>query len=379
MECRVCQSHRTKILTTLKKVPSSAQLFLDEKSSIVEDAINLIIEQCEDCGHVQSGNLPVNYYRDVITASNLSETISKERVNCINNIIQKFNIPKIKILEIGSHKGAMVKLINDKITKNVVGIEHSEESVRFAKKNNINIIQGYVGEENKINLTQKFNLALCYNFLEHMPYPRKFLAELKIYLEENALVYMTVPSLNFIEKTSCIHEFIADHLSYFSKESLFKLFSSSNFEVLECNYIHNDNDLEILAKYHNPPKVSLNLNEYNSLITKFNQILDLSSAISDSVIIWGAGHRSLTFISQANYHLIDFIVDSAKFKQNKYTPVTRKLILSPEMLKDKHNSTLIINLPGIYGDEVIANLDQVVLDNMKYIFNIVGNDIQKFK
>ena len=49
------------------------------------------------------------------------------------------------------------------------------------------------------------------------------------------------------------------------------------------------------------------------------------------------------------------------------------------MLKDKHNSTLIINLPGIYGDEVIANLDQVVLDNMKYIFNIVGNDIQKFK
>ena len=92
MECRVCQSHRTKILTTLKKVPSSAQLFLDEKSSIVEDAINLIIEQCEDCGHVQSGNLPVNYYRDVITASNLSETISKERVNCINNIIQNSNI-----------------------------------------------------------------------------------------------------------------------------------------------------------------------------------------------------------------------------------------------------------------------------------------------
>ena len=128
--------------------------------------------------------MPVDYFRDVITASSLSKTISQERLDCINNIIKRFKIPKLKILEIGSHTGSTVKLIKENVTKNVVGIEHSVESVKVAKKNNINLVQGYIGEKNKINLNQKFNLAICYNFLEHMPYPRKFLYELKLYLRK---------------------------------------------------------------------------------------------------------------------------------------------------------------------------------------------------
>ena len=57
---------------------------------------------------------------------------------------------------------------------------------------------------------------------------------------------MTVPSLNFIK---IHHVFMnSDHLSYFTLNSLKRLFSFCGFEVIKCNSFHN-NDLEIIAKY----------------------------------------------------------------------------------------------------------------------------------
>ena len=59
-------------------MPASAQLFLESKEINKNCSINLEIKQCTNCGHVQSTNDPVDYYREVITAAGLSETICEE-------------------------------------------------------------------------------------------------------------------------------------------------------------------------------------------------------------------------------------------------------------------------------------------------------------
>ena len=74
-----------------------------------------------NCGHVQSTNDPVEYYREVITAAGLSETICEERISVINQIINDNNLNNPQILEIGSHQGLMVKTIRDNIKCDVIG------------------------------------------------------------------------------------------------------------------------------------------------------------------------------------------------------------------------------------------------------------------
>ena len=61
------------------------------------------------------------------------------------------------------------------------------------------------------------------------------------------------------------------------------------------------------------------------------------------------------------YSKIDYVVDSADFKQGKFTPVSLKKIISPtDFYSNCKGKTLIINLPGIYNKEVleaVSNLE----------------------
>ena len=79
-----------------------------------------------------------------------------------------------------------------------------------------------------------------------------------------------------------------------------------------------------------------------------------------------------------NYEKINFIIDSAKFKQGKFTPVSRIKIINPSKLKDYSKGTLILNLPGIYGEEVISSIEDEIKLNLK-IFNIFENNILEIK
>ena len=58
-------------------------------------------------------------------------------------------------------------------------------------------------------------------------------------------------------------------------------------------------------------------------------------------------------LSISNLIEIEYIVDSAKFKQGRYSPVLHTKIFSPEILKKNEIDLLIVMVPGIYPDEVI--------------------------
>ncbi len=348
--CRLCTSNNIELICILEGVPSGAQIFLTQNNKITDESIDLYIGQCKSCGHVQSLSEEVTYFKDVITTASTSKTLMEERLLKINDILKRSKFNQVNILEIGSGKGDMVKTIKERLDFHITGLENSSQSVEIAKSQGINLIQGYITDENLELPSRNYNLILCYNFLEHSPQPAQFVNSLKNYITDSARIYFTVPSFDYILRTSCIHEFISDHTSYFTKESLSKLFSGLGFNVLEVNHINDNNDLEIQAEYVHPSLFRLDHSPYNQLIQELNYILTTNK----KVIFWGAGHRALTLISQLDYKNIHSIVDSAKFKQGLYSPVSSKAIISPQEFVDKHlDSTLIVNLPGIYNSEVI--------------------------
>jgi hypothetical protein len=55
---------------------------------------------------------------------------------------------------------------------------------------------------------------------------------------------------------------------------------------------------------------------------------------------------------------IKYVVDSAVFKQGKFTPILHKKIISPEEFIKTKCDLLIIMLPGNYAEQVIRFIEE---------------------
>ena len=72
----------------------------------------------------------------------------------------------------------------------------------------------------------------------------------------------------------------------------------------------------------------------------------------DRVAIWGAGHQALAVIALTGIkQQVKFVVDSASFKQNRYTPGTHLKIVAPEQIKQEKIDAVLV-MAASYSDEV---------------------------
>ncbi len=77
---------------------------------------------------------------------------------------------------------------------------------------------------------------------------------------------------------------------------------------------------------------------------------------NNRVAVWGAGHQALAAISLFDLEgKIKYIVDSAPFKQNKFTPATHIPIFSSEKLRTNSVDAVII-MAASYSDEVAKTI-----------------------
>lgn len=83
-----------------------------------------------------------------------------------------------------------------------------------------------------------YDLIVCSNVLEHVPYPRKVLAEIKAVMTSTTVLYIEVPLENLVkdygEGTKLLHKkrHWHEHINFFSQDSLHALLNSSGFSLL---------------------------------------------------------------------------------------------------------------------------------------------------
>ena len=71
-----------------------------------------------------------------------------------------------------------------------------------------------------------------------------------------------------------------------------------------------------------------------------------------SVAVWGAGHQALAALALGDLGgTIRYVVDSAPFKQNRFTPATHLPIVPPARLADDPPAAIIV-MAASYSDEV---------------------------
>ena len=122
-------------------------------------------------------------------------------------------------------------------------------------------------------------------------------------------------------------------------------------------------EIEASTKKKEPINISGHFKEVENLIKNLNQIVNRYKKENKKIAVWGAGHRTLALLALSKLSKIDYVVDSAKFKQNKFTPVLHLRILPPETLQNEKVDLVIVMVPGIYPGEVIKTVKKMDVES----------------
>jgi len=364
-KCRIC-NHKffEKPLLHYKNMPRVAQFLPDDKELKDDKGIDLEVCQCSGCGLVQLSNDPVPYYKDVIRASAVSDEMKDFRTKQFDDFIQKFSLKNKKIIEIGCGRGEYLSIMEQRGADSY-GLENSIESVHECIKNGLKVSKGFIENSDcKIN-NAPFDAFFILNFLEHLPDPNSTLSGIYNNLADDAVGIVDVPNFDMVLHKNLFSEFMNDHLFYFTKQTLNTILELNGFEVIECNEVWHDYIISAIVKkskrldishfYKHQEKIKNEIEEY---IHRFK---------NRRVAIWGAGHQALAIISLMNLtDKIKYVVDSAVFKQGKYTPATHIPIVSPDMLNSDPVDAVIV-MAASYSDEVAKIIRQKFDKNINVV------------
>ena len=360
--CRVCNNEffENPILQ-FKNMPKSAQNFPDESSISEDKGTDLDVYQCSGCGLVQLNCEPVSYYKEVIRASAFSKEMREFRIKQFDEFVKEFSLEKKKVIEIGCGKGEYLALMKQSAA-HAYGTEYSLESSSCCAKEGLSVENIYIEDENCALQGAPFDAFFIMNFFEHLPDPNTVLRGVYNNLSDDGIGLVEVPNFDMILDKNLFSEFIADHLFYFTKETLISTLERNGFEIIDCKGIWHDYIISATIRKRKKVNVS---QFYDHQMKIKREISDYICSFGKApVAVWGAGHQSLSVLSLTEMsNRICYVIDDALFKQGKYTPSTHVPIVSPDMIIVQPPAAIIV-MAASYSDEVskkvLQNFDQKI-------------------
>jgi len=330
-------------------MPKAAQ-FLPSAAALKKDAgTGLEVCQCSGCGLVQLSNEPVPYYREVVRASAFSPEMRDFRVKQFSRFVRKYALKGGKVIEIGCGRGEYLSLMR-RTGADVYGLEYSGKAVDHCRREGLKVSRGFLGNSHAKLRGGPFQAFFILSFLEHLPEPNSTLREAYNNLSDGGYGLVEVPNFDMIMRKNLFSEFISDHLLYFTKDTLVAALDRNGFEVLECKEIWRDYIISAVVRKRGKLDLSRFHRRRTALAVEINAYIRRFKP--GKVAVWGAGHQALTVMSLASLAgKIRYVVDSAPFKQGKYTPATHIPIVSPASIVTDPVDAVIVMAAG-YSDEV---------------------------
>tara|TARA_B100000315_G_scaffold208957_1_gene204514 strand:- start:675 stop:1823 length:1149 start_codon:yes stop_codon:yes gene_type:complete len=355
-KCRVCANPLfEEPLLEYQNMPGAAQYMPSQDEFKDDRGVDLNICQCSGCGLVQLNNQPVPYYREVIRATSFSEEMTAFRREQFKNFLGDYKLEKKKIIEVGCGTGHYLSILSE-FEVDVRGIEYSPNAVKTCRANGLNVEKGFIEHRTSRLRAAPFDAFLIMSFLEHLPEPNESLGGIYNNLADNGVGLVEVPNFDMIMENNLFAEFIGDHLFYFTEATLKRTLETNGFDVLDCQPVWHDYILSAVVK----KQAILDLSRFRIHKEKLKKKIEnyLNRFPENTVAIWGAGHQSLAIISLLDLgDKIRYVVDSATFKQGKFTPATNIPIKAPDILNEDPVDAIIV-MAASYSEEVVSILKE---------------------
>jgi SAM-dependent methyltransferase len=330
-------------------MPKAAQFLPGASELATERGVGLEVYQCAKCGLTQLGGEPVPYFRDVVRASAFSEEMRGFRLEQFARFVKDYSLAGKKVLEVGCGRGEYLTLMREQGVA-AFGLEHAPEAVVACCRDGLDVEQGFMeGPEQRL-VNAPFDAFFMMNFLEHLPAPGAALQGIANNLTDGGVGLVEVPDFDMMVRKQLFTEFIPDHQCYFTKETLALAMQLNGFEVLSCDEIWHDYIISAVVRKRRAIDLSSFTDRHAKLQQELHAYCDRYGA--KRVAVWGAGHQALAVLALANLAgKVKYVIDSAPFKQGRFTPATHLPIVPPANL-DSDPVAAVIVMAAAYSDEV---------------------------
>lgn len=284
-------------------------------------------------------------------------------------LINHYNLRDKDIIDIGCGKGDFLSLLCKLGNNRGVGFDTSYERNSDSNKapDGVTIIQDFYSEK----YAEYKGDLICSRFvLEHIEQPRTFLKMLRDAIGDrrHVIMFFEVPNTSLIFRGMSVWDIIYEHCSYFTLNSLERVFALCRFDVLDVYESYGGQFLGIEAspgnKQSRPRGRSRDClkeiaKEVDSFVDTIGKQLESwqsnlagLEAAGKRAVLWGAGARGVSFLNMLNVKdQIPYVVDVNPRKHGKYVPGTGQQIVSPEFLRNYRPDFLILTNP-IYKGEI---------------------------
>jgi len=375
-KCPVCSSRKINLFFTLHDVPVHCNvLFESREEALAAPCGNIHLGYCADCGHIYNFAFDpgrMKYSQDYENSLHFSPRFREYADNLAESLVSRYNLHGKDIIEIGCGKGDFLNQLCLDGRNNGTGFDPSFEPGRegITQAGNLIFIRDFYGEK---YARYQADMICCRHVLEHIKSPRDFMQTLKNTIgEKNSIVFFEVPNVRFTLEGLAIWDIIYEHCSYFSAQSLVRLFELFGFKVEKLQETFAGQFLTIEAhvsqngkKYNdNYDVLSASLKatvnsfvaRYEKKVSAWKKIFKSKQRDKERGVVWGAGSKGVSFLNaMAAEAQIDYIVDINPEKQGKFIPGSGQQIVSPGHLQNIKPDYVIIMNP-IYKDEISNHL-----------------------
>ena len=372
-KCLFCNNKNLNDIINLGSHPL-ADTFISKSNLHLSDKVYpLIVQICNDCKNIQlkckttpEERYQENDYSYTSSNSNYSRHYWEKYAEVVLKLSEKKT--NIKILEIGSNDGYLLKQFKDKGHK-VLGIDASPYIAKIAQKNLIDTEIGIFDENfaNKINnKVGNFDVVIANNVFNHSDNPTSFFKGVKKLLSKDGFFIFESPYWSNSIISGKFDQIYHEHVTYVNVRSINKLAERTGLSIYDT-YLsdYHGGSLGIIIKIKKNKK---NLQKIKFMINQENKSKLYSNSFYDNfmkkinnrkyifmekiyknlikqkpLICIGAAAKANTFLNfyGLDNKIVNFITDSSTNKIGKYTPLTRIPIEKDQIIKKFKNPNII--------------------------------------
>lgn len=356
--CRLCSSKALSVCLTQQHASPSIQRLLTAQECTLDQPVRLEVHQCADCGFVQlTERLEETYYDDYVMTTSHSPQMVKYQQTQVADFIERFRLVGKRVVEIGCGDGNYLALMREAGAQ-VSGVEPSHSFRQMALARDLDVSEGYVGRGRQLK-GSPFDAFVTRQVLEHVPDVNDFLQGIRENLTADAVGLVEVPSLEQAMEQGRFYDFFADHLNYFSADTLRHALERNGFSVLEVSRGMNGEYNVALVQRSSKYDFAAMQETLGTLSRDLAAYIDKCTKAGKRVAIWGAGGKGITVLAVGQITGVAYVIDSDPLKMGYFTPVSHIPIFAPDrLLTDPVDAVIITALA--YRDEIIAQLKQTL-------------------